>query len=219
MGVELKKICSELRPRSIWNLHWDQWFLWVCSGVFCTHPAVWTTQTFTSEIKASMVREKVKASEGESDLYSSVSSANIWWETEWWLITSERGWVYRMKRIGPKTEPGGPHKSEVKERILFHSQLLLVSCLAGRNGRRTGQDHEYQKCFRGEFEECYDWLKQSGGHLRHEGELSRYCVLGDKLIGRCAKDCCGQDDRKVSQEQVSQWVWTQRADLKQAWSV
>ena len=29
----------------------------------------------------------------------------------------------------PRRNPGGPHKSEVKERILFHSQLLLVSCL------------------------------------------------------------------------------------------
>ena len=67
----------------------------------------WTTKTFTSEMQASMVYERVKALEGESDLYKSVSSANIWWETQWWLITSERGWVYRMKRIGPKTEPWG----------------------------------------------------------------------------------------------------------------
>ena len=28
--------------------------------------------------------------------------------------------------------------------------------------------------------------------------------FGDKLIGRCAKDCCGRDDGKVGQEQVSQ---------------
>ena len=39
--------------------------------------------------------------------------------------------------------------------------------------------------------------------LRHERELSRYCILGDKLIGRCPKDCCGRDDGIVGQEQVS----------------
>ena len=50
----------------------------------------WTTQTFTSEMQDSMVRARVNASEGESDLYSSVPSANMWWETEWWLMASER---------------------------------------------------------------------------------------------------------------------------------
>ena len=57
--------------------------------------SMWTTQPFTFEIQASMVHAKVKASEGESDLYSSVSSANMWWGTDWWLITSERGSVYK----------------------------------------------------------------------------------------------------------------------------
>ena len=59
---------------------------------------------------------------------------------------------YIRKRLS--IQPGGLNKSEVKGRILFHSQLLLVSCIAGRNGRRRGQDHEYQKCYRGESEEC-----------------------------------------------------------------
>ena len=115
----------------------------------------WATQTFTSEMQDSMVRVRVVASEGESVLYSSVSSANIWSETEWWLITSERGWVCRMKRTGPWAELWGLHKSEAKE-ILLHLQLLLVSCLACRNRRTTKQDHKYQKRFRGESEGCYD---------------------------------------------------------------
>ena len=136
---------------------------WWEESLFCRHLTglFWISQTVMSEMQASMVRERVKASEGESDFYSSVSSANMWWETEWWLITSERGWVYRMKELVPRRNPGGPHKSEVKERVLFHSQLLLVSYLAGRNGRRTGQDHEYQKCFRGESEECYGRLSKA----------------------------------------------------------
>ena len=40
--------------------------------------------------------------------------------------------------------------------------------------------------------------------FKTEGELSRYCVLGDKLIGRSAKDWYGRDDGQVGQEQVSQ---------------
>jgi len=45
--------------------------------------------------------------------------------------------------------------------VRSEGELLLVSCLAGRNGRRTGQDHEYQKCFRGESEECYGRLSKA----------------------------------------------------------
>ena len=58
--------------------------------------------------------------------------------------------------------PGERHKSEVKERILLHFQLLLVSFF--------------------------------------EGELSQYCVLGDKLTGKCAKDCSDPDDEEAEQE-------------------
>ena len=39
MVVELHKISSDLRLVPVWNLHQDQWFFFVCSGVFCTHPA------------------------------------------------------------------------------------------------------------------------------------------------------------------------------------
>ena len=95
----------------------------------------WTTQTLMSEMQASMVRERVKASEGESDFYSSVSSTNIWWETEWWLITSERGWVYRMKRIGPKTEPWGTPqvRSEGEDFIPFTVTTCVLSVFVIRS--------------------------------------------------------------------------------------
>ena len=59
----------------------------------------WTTQTFTSEMQDSTARARAIASDGESDLYSSVSSAHMWWDTEWWLIAPERGWVCEMKWI------------------------------------------------------------------------------------------------------------------------
>ena len=39
--------------------------------------------------------------------------------------------------------PGGPHKR--RRGFFLHSQLLLVSYLAGKNQRRTKQDHKYRK--------------------------------------------------------------------------
>ena len=39
-----------------------------------------------------------------ADFWSCVSSAKSWWFTEW-LAISERGVVYRTKRMGPSSEP------------------------------------------------------------------------------------------------------------------
>ena len=41
------------------------------------------------------------------DFWSCVSSAKSWWFTEWLAMISERGVVYRTKRMGPSTEPWG----------------------------------------------------------------------------------------------------------------
>ena len=40
-----------------------------------------------------------------ADFWSCVSSAKSWWFTEWLAMISERGVVYRTKRMGPTTEP------------------------------------------------------------------------------------------------------------------
>ena len=42
-----------------------------------------------------------------ADFWSCVSSAKSWWFTEWLAMISERGVVYRTKRMGPSTEPWG----------------------------------------------------------------------------------------------------------------
>ena len=47
-------------------------------------------------------------------------------------------------------------------------------------------------------------LKTRELYIYEKGELSQYCVLGDKLTGRCAKDCFDQDDKEAGQEQFSQ---------------
>ena len=112
-------------------------------------------------MQASMVRERVKASEGESDFFLqfSVIRKHDYDErqSDDWLHQKEAECT-EWSELVQRENPGGPHKSEVKEMILSHSQLLLVSYLTGRNGRRRGQDHEYQKSFRGESEECFDRL-------------------------------------------------------------
>ena len=41
------------------------------------------------------------------DFWSCVSSAKSWWFMEWLAMVSDRGVVYRMKRMGPSTEPWG----------------------------------------------------------------------------------------------------------------
>ena len=82
-----------------------------------------------------------------SDLYNSIPSANMWWKTEWWLITPERGWVYKMKRIWTWTEPRvTPHvNGEGENCILFP----VTTCVLHRSMNRwkTDEDHSYQKCF------------------------------------------------------------------------
>ena len=42
-----------------------------------------------------------------TDFWCCVSSAKSWWFTEWLAMISERGVVYRTKRMGPSTEPWG----------------------------------------------------------------------------------------------------------------
>ena len=138
---------------SLWLTHSEEGRISVLSSfnwsLFCT------TQTFTSEMQDSKVRAKVNASEGKSDLYSSVSSTNMWREREWWLITSERGWVYNIKRIGFRTESwGAPQiRSEGNDLTSF---TVIVFYLPGKSKGRTEQDHKYRKCFGGESEGCHD---------------------------------------------------------------
>ena len=101
-----------------------------------------------------------------SDLYSSTSSANMWWETEWWLITLERGQVYKMKRIGPRTEPWGtPHVRSEGEG--FTSFTVIISVLPWRT---TKQDHRYQKRFWGESEVSKAVLRSRGVRMEIDPE-------------------------------------------------
>ena len=71
-------------------------------------------------------------------------------------------------------DSGGHHNSKVKERILLHSQLLLVTSyyLAGQNQRRIKQDHKYQRCFRGESKDNQDRQKRVRMEIEPESEAA-----------------------------------------------
>ena len=77
---------------------------------------------------------RAEVSEGEADLYSSVSSINSWWErSSDWLDQKEAEYTKWTEFI-PQQSPRG--KSGVKEKILLHLRLLLVSYLTGKNRAR-----------------------------------------------------------------------------------
>ena len=62
---------------------------------------------FMSSVHALSSLVRLVTSLRGADFWSCVSSAKSWWLTEWLAIISERGVVYRTKRMGPSTEPWG----------------------------------------------------------------------------------------------------------------
>ena len=63
------------------------------------------------------------------------------------VTTSERGRVYKIKIIWSQDRVLGDLTSQKQQRrgFFLHSQLLLVSYLAGKNQTRTKQLHKYRK--------------------------------------------------------------------------
>ena len=97
-----------------------------------------TTQTFTSKMQDPMVRSRVNASEGESDLYSSVSFANKMRDR---MLTN-----YIRKRLSMQNEKNkfqdralGDPASQKRRRSFY---FIHSYHLAGNNRRRTKQDHK-----------------------------------------------------------------------------
>ena len=62
---------------------------------------------FMSSVHALCSLVSLVTSLSGADFWSCVSSAKTWWFTEWLAMISERGVVYRTKRMGPSTEPWG----------------------------------------------------------------------------------------------------------------
>ena len=87
------------------------WFIWSLLHII---------QNLTSHMHFSMFWLVTLISDGLLELYNLVSSLYNWCDTGWLLITYERGWVYRMKRIGPKTEPWRTPQWMVAGRIVSH---------------------------------------------------------------------------------------------------
>ena len=67
-----------------------------------------------------------------ADFWSWVSSAKSWWFTEWSAMISERGVVYRMKRMGPSAEPWGtPYMSCDGDKDELVTEVDWYICLRG----------------------------------------------------------------------------------------
>ena len=62
---------------------------------------------FMSSVHALSSLVRLVTSLRGADFWSYVSSAKSWWFTKWLALISERGVVYRTKRMGPSTEPWG----------------------------------------------------------------------------------------------------------------
>ena len=58
---------------------------------------------FMSSVHALSSLVRLVTSLREADFWSCVSSAKSWWFTEWLAMISERGVMYRTKRMGPST--------------------------------------------------------------------------------------------------------------------
>ena len=116
------------------------------------------------------------------------------------LITSEGGWVYKKKkRIGPRTEPcGTPQVRSEREDL---TSFTVTTCVLERQSKITDTESVLaasqknamsivskavlrSRKVRMEIEPESEAVRRS---LKTRGELSQYCVLGDKLTGwqRC----------------------------------
>ena len=68
---------------------------------------------FTSEMQFCICWTVVSKWSGWQESRSRVSSAKDWLEIEWRSIKFESGFVYKMNRVGPRTEPCGTTKQRM----------------------------------------------------------------------------------------------------------
>ena len=68
---------------------------------------VWMVDIFISLMQFCMMQKRESMLEWGVEQYNSVPSANMWCKTEWYSIISDRGCMYRMKKIGSSLEPWG----------------------------------------------------------------------------------------------------------------
>ena len=80
------------------------------------------------------------------DFWSCVSSEKSWWFTEWLAMISERGVVYRTKRMGPSTEPWG---------------TLYMSCDGDKDELLTGVDWYLSERHEWNHWSAVDWMPKT----------------------------------------------------------
>ena len=99
-----------------------------------------------------------------ADFWSCVSSAKSWWFTEWLAIISERGVVYRTKRMGHSTEPWG---------------TLYMSCDGDEDELLTEVDWY--------LSERYDWNQWSAVDWMPKIEFTRQRKIWSSIVSKAAE--------------------------------
>ena len=86
-----------------------------------------------------------------------LTSAKSWWFTEWLAVMSERGVVYRTKRMGPSTEPWG---------------TPYMSCDGDEDKLLTGVDWYLSERYEWNHWSAVDWMPKnsSGGRGEFDGQ-------------------------------------------------
>ena len=127
-----------------------------------------------------------------------------------------------MKKIGPKMEPWGTPQVRSEGEDFFFSFtvttcILQVGTEEGQ-GKITNTKSASEACQKNAMIDRLEGsaqiqksqnrdrprIRSSQEVIKDTKESCLGTISGNKLIGRCAKDCCGRDDGKVGQEQVSQ---------------
>ena len=106
------------------------------------------------------------------DIWSCASSTKSWWFIEWLAMISERGVVYRTKRMGPSTEPWG---------------TLYMSC--------DGEEDELLTEVDWYLSEKYDWNHWNAVDWMPKTEFSRRGEFGGQQCQKLQKDPIKEEQR------------------------
>ena len=158
------------------------------------------------------------------DFWSCVSSAKSWWFTEWLAMISERGVVYRTKRMGPSTEPWGtPYMScdgdedelltevdwYLSERCEWNHWNAAIDWMP-KNRAQAGEENLVVNSVKSgrkiqQKKNRNVVIVQSGNweyRLQYVTKRSQCCILLDRLTERDCWGCFLGDGREICGERL-----------------
>ena len=97
---------------------------------------------FTSEMQSCMPWTEVSIWSGRQESCSWVSSAKDWLDMECRRMSVVRGFVYKINRIGPRTEPCGTPNLSKFEQMMFTAIPLTLATLFRHNSKHQTLQHD-----------------------------------------------------------------------------